>query len=227
MRAGLMLALILALGAAHGAARAQGTAAPGDAPVAVGDDNRILVPSPILTLDWERLYEGSLWGQRVDADIAAASASLSAENARIAEELVAEEKALTDRRGGMEPAAFRAEADAFDQRVIGIRAAQDAKVRELSRRVDEERQTFIEAVFPLLDAVLEARGAVAILDQRAIIRGAAAIDVTRDIGQRADALLGAGPARPDTPKAPASPAAPAPEPAPAPQIAPEPMPDGN
>jgi len=153
---------------------------------------RILVPSPVLTLDWERLYEGSLWGQRVRDDLETASAELAAENTRIADSLVAEERALTDRRPAMPPEAFRAEADAFDVRVTGIRAAQEEKARALGRRAEEERQAFIAAAVPLLDGVLEARGAVAVLDARAIIRGLALIDVTAELGARVDATLGAG-----------------------------------
>lgn len=153
---------------------------------------RIVVPSPVLTLDWERLYEGSLWGKRVAGDLAKASAELGAENTRIADSLVAEERALTERRPAMSPEAFRAEADAFDARVTEIRAAQEDKARALGRRAEEERQAFIQAAIPLLDGVLEARGAVAVLDSRAIIRGRALIDVTADLGARVDATLGAG-----------------------------------
>lgn len=169
---------------------AQATAA--DLVAQPGDDNVILVPSPILTLDWERLYDRSLWGARVTAEASAASSSLATENARIAEGLVAEEKSLTERRASMTPEDFRTEADAFDRRVVGIRAAQEAKARDLARRRDDERQAFIEAAFPLLDDVLRARGAVAILDRRVIIRGAKEIDVTEDLGSRVDAALGDG-----------------------------------
>ncbi|WP_415182980.1 OmpH family outer membrane protein [Phaeovulum sp.] len=157
-----------------------------------GEDGVILVPSPILTLDWERLYDSSLWGARVKTDMEAASTQLKAENTRISEGLVAEEKSLTERRSTMTPEAFRAEADAFDARVTDIRDAQEAKAHALSRRLDEERQAFISAAFPLLDEVLQARRAVAILDRRVIIRGAKDIDVTADLGARVDAALGDG-----------------------------------
>jgi len=204
---------------------AQATAA--DPVAKPGDDNVILVPSPILTLDWERLYDRSLWGARVTAEASAASARLATENSRIAEGLVAEEKSLTERRANMTPEDFRAEADAFDRRVVGIRAAQEAKARDLARRRDDERQAFIEAAFPLLDDVLRARGAVAILDRRVIIRGAKEIDVTEDLGSRVDTALGDGsqsvPNAPDD-SAPKTPDVPAPLP---PVEAPAPQPEGS
>ncbi len=161
---------------------------------AATDDNVIVLPSPVLTLDWERLYEGSRWGRRVRADIEAASAALSAENTRIADLLVKEERALTNKRPTMDPEAFRAEADAFDQRVVGIREAQEEKSRALARQLEDERTAFVEAALPLLDSVLQARGAAVILDRRVIIRGLAQVDVTEELGARVDAVLGEGPA---------------------------------
>lgn len=197
------------LGAAAGLAQ-EAAVAPQPVQGATADDNMIVIPSPVLTLDWERLYEGSLWGQRVRADLATASAELTAENQRIADELVKEERALTERRPTMDPEAFRAEADAFDTRVVGIRAAQEDKARALSRRVEDERNAFVEAAVPLLDNVLQARGAAVILDRRVIIRGLAQLDVTEELGRLVDAELGDGaaveksPANAPTPQEPSA-----------------------
>ena len=41
------------------------------------------VPSPVLTLNQDRLYVASEFGQRVQSELEAASAELSAENRRI------------------------------------------------------------------------------------------------------------------------------------------------
>lgn len=152
----------------------------------------IEVPSPILTLDWEDLYARSAWGKRVAAEIEAASIALSGENSRIADDLVAEERGLTTRRAGMQAAAFRAEADAFDARVVGIRRAQETKARAISAQSESERGKFIANVMGLLDPMIEARGAVVVIDRRVIIRGADAVDVTADLVARADAALGDG-----------------------------------
>ena len=162
----------------------------------------IEVPSPILTLDWEDLYARSAWGNRVAADLEAASSALNRENARIADGLVEEERSLTERRAKMDPEAFRTEADAFDQRVIGIRRAQETKARSLSAQADSERNRFISAAIGLLDAMIEARGAVVVIDRRAIIRGAGAVDVTDEMVTRVDAVLGDGQAVSDETVAP-------------------------
>ncbi|WP_376872772.1 OmpH family outer membrane protein [Albirhodobacter sp. R86504] len=152
----------------------------------------IEVPSPILTLDWEDLYAKSAWGLRVTSEIEAESSTLAQENARIAEDLVADERSLTDRRASMQPEAFRAEADAFDNRVVGIRRAQETKARSLAARAEAERSRFVSAAIGLLDGMIEARGAVVVIDRRAIIRGAGAVDVTAEMVERVDAALGDG-----------------------------------
>ena len=153
----------------------------------------INLPSPILTLDPERVYSGSLWGERVAADIDAELQALAAENERIALELTAEERDLTDRRATMAADEFRAAADAFDAKVSEIRRTQDAKSRDLARRADAEKLAFYQALLQPMSEVLTARGAVAILDRAAIFLASDTIDVTDEVIARANALLGAGP----------------------------------
>lgn len=162
-------------------------------------DTVIRVPSPVLTLDWEALFEATRWGKRIRADLASESRALSDENNRIADDLIAEEKALTERRATMDPKAFRAEANAFDERATGIRNAQKAKAQALSRRFEEDRQAFLEAVTPMLDDILTKRGAVVVLDRRVIIRGLAEADVTDDLARLVDEKVGDGPPPAETP----------------------------
>ncbi len=165
------------------------------------------VPSPVLTLDPERVYSGSLWGKRVTEQINGELAALGTENDRIAEELTVEERELTDRRATMPPEEFRAAADAFDAKVTEIRRTQDAKSRDIAKRADAEKIAYYQALLQPMSEVLQARGAVAILDRAAIFLAVDAIDVTDEVIARADALLGAGPAvaQPDATVAPDAP----------------------
>ena len=149
---------------------------------------------PVLTLDIERLFDDTLWGKAITAGLARESAALAAENSRIADDLIAEEKLLTERRAKLTPAAFRAEADAFDERATGIRAAQKAKAQALTQSYEAARQAFYVASGPLIDEILTRRGAVMVLDRRAIIRGLEAADITGDLARLMDARLGTGPA---------------------------------
>lgn len=163
--------------------------------------------SPILTIDQDRFFNQSLWGKRVASEIETASANLAAENRGIEADLVAEERGMTDRRPAMNPDEFRKLADAFDAKVVAIRAAQDKKTHVLSLRHDEERQKFLQAVLPYIGALLRERGAVAILDNRTVFIAADAIDVTEALTAEVDARVGAGP---DLPAEPAQPGAVAP-----------------
>lgn len=162
--------------------------------------------SPILTIDQERLYADSAWGKRAAAYLSEESVRLSAENRELEARLVAEEKELTDARPTMDPDAFRKAADAFDARVVEVRRRQDGKGRAIARISDAERQRFYAAVLPVLGEVLRRRGAVVVLDSRAIFVSVDAIDVTDEMIEAIDTTVGAGENAPD----------PAPEPMPPP-----------
>ena len=148
--------------------------------------------SPVLTVDQERLYDGSLWGKRVLAELESASEALQTENRRIEAELTAEEKALTERRAALPAEEFRSLADAFDQRVQSVRKAQEAKLRDLTNRRDEERRKFFEVALPVMIGVMEKNGAVAILDHRAVLLSVRAIDATDQMLSAIDGELGDG-----------------------------------
>lgn len=150
------------------------------------------IQSPILTLDQDRLFAETLWGKRAEARIEAASAGLAAENRRIEAELTAEERDLTEKRATMPVEEFRRAADAFDAKVTEIRRAQDAKARVIGQMQEAERQRFYAAALPVMGEVLRSRGAVAVLDSRAIFLAADVIDVTDEMAARIDAALGAG-----------------------------------
>ncbi|MEZ5779698.1 MAG: OmpH family outer membrane protein [Paracoccaceae bacterium] len=163
------------------------------------------IQSPILTLDQERLFAETLWGQRANKRIEEASAALASENRRIEEDLSAEERALTDKRPSMPVEEFRKAADAFDAKVTEIRRVQDAKERGIAQVQDAERKRFYAAALPVMGDVLRRRGALAVLDSRAIFVSADAIDVTDEMIAEIDAALGAGTAatEPETVPAPA------------------------
>jgi len=204
----LACALLLAGGAASaqdgapdpvpGIAQQFAQMTPGGQPATSFPTGTAVLQAPILTLNDEQLFDESAWGARAEAEIDAAAAALATENRRIEAQLLAEEKSLTDRRPGMDPAAFRAEADAFDTRVTGIRRAQDLKARAVLRLRDAERRAFFNAMGPILSEVMRKHGAVAILDARAIFRADSQIDVTAEVVALADQRLGPG-AAPELP----------------------------
>jgi Skp family chaperone for outer membrane proteins len=146
----------------------------------------------ILTLDKERLFSGSLFGQAITRAIEVEVASLTAENRQIDAALEAEERSLTARRPTMEPEEFRVLADEFNERVTALRAAQDAKSKALTRMRDDGRQRFFEAAVPILAALMQDMGALAILSNEAVILSFDRIDMTDMAIARLDATLGDG-----------------------------------
>ncbi len=188
------LALILTLGLmVPGQGRAQ---------EAAGTDVR----SPVLTIDPDRLFAESLFGLRIIAETNAAREALALENRRIEADLTAEEQGLTTRRPTMAPDAFRAEATAFDEKVQGIRRAQDAKERALQSGITTGRDQFFVVVREVLVQMMAARNAAVILDRRAVFLGVGVVDITDEAISQIDAAIADGAALFDPVTPPAVPA---------------------
>jgi len=79
-----------------------------------------------------------------------------------------------------------------NRKVEGIRKAQDAKSRALQRGFEEDRMRFLDAVRPILAEVMTTRGAVAIIDSRAVFVGFDNIDITAEAIARLDVAFAEG-----------------------------------
>lgn len=150
------------------------------------------VVSPILTIDSERLFLESAFGQRVAQQAEAKLSELGLENRQIEADLEAEEQALTDRRPTLTPAEFRTLADAFDTKVQQTRATQAAKARTINETLDADRDRFLNAAAPILERLMRQAGAAVILDRRAVFVSASAVEITEEAIEALDASLGTG-----------------------------------
>ena len=146
----------------------------------------------VLIIDSERLYFETLYGRRLARDLAQRAAEVQAENDRIVQTLTEEERSLTQRRPSMTPEAFRAEADAFDEKVQEVRRARDAKNSELQAASARARAEFEERVQSVIVDVMLDRGALMVMDQRNVILSVRAANITDDVIVRIDAALGDG-----------------------------------
>ncbi|MEK0163367.1 OmpH family outer membrane protein [Phaeobacter sp. JH20_36] len=173
-------------------AMAQETALPG-AGFAFGETLQLGAPQTgLLTIQSERLYAESAFGQRVSQELDAEGAVLTAENRRIEAELRAEELELTERRSSMDPAAFRALADAFDKKVQETRRQQDQKLRDINQIGEDARRDFFTASLPVLQQIMLEAGAGAILEHASVFLSADAADVTDLAIARVNEVLGDG-----------------------------------
>lgn len=188
---GLALCLPLTAGTASAQSTAIGTPAPFN--LSLGQEMQIGAPqSGILTIQPDRLFSESAFGQRVTRELEAEGAVLTAENRRIEAELRAEEQDLTQRRPSMDPEAFRTLADAFDKKVQETRRTQDQKLREITQMGETARREFFVASLPILQGIMRDSGAGAILDNSSVFLSSEAADVTDLAITRIDAVLGDG-----------------------------------
>jgi len=156
-----------------------------------------VVISPVLTIDSERMFRESAFGQRVSQEIEDQSTVLAKENREIEAALEAEERALTEQRATLEPAEFRSLADAFDEKVQRTRTEQAAKNRDLNERLDSERERFLEAAAPVLEQLMRNSDAAVILERRRVFVSSAAIEVTDQAIDLLDETIGTGVANPE------------------------------
>ena len=147
---------------------------------------------PVLTIERERLFTETLFGQNLSAEIAARGRRLSAENRRIEQELAYEESELTELRKTLNPEEFRVLADAFDIKVTKARSEQDTKARGLSQLTDQVERSFLFTIAPAIEVLMREKGASVILDRRAVFVSADASDITQEAIGRIDSALGRG-----------------------------------
>ncbi len=146
----------------------------------------------ILTIDSDRLFSESLFGQRVAREIEAEQSILLADNRRMEAELADEEQSLTDQRPQIDPTEFRKLAEAFDARVVQIRSERDAMSRKIGERRDREEAIFVQAARPVLGELLVESGAAVILEQRTILLSSTSIDITNEAIRRLNTAIGDG-----------------------------------
>ncbi|WP_127902865.1 OmpH family outer membrane protein [Solirhodobacter olei] len=157
-----------------------------------GGNGGVTIPSPVLTIDPDRLFTDSDYGKRVERDLEAQARALASQNRKIEDALKTEEKQLTEERPKMAPDAFRKLADAFDAKVQRIRKEQDDKNKALGTRREAERKKFLQLVLPILANLIREDGAVAILNRQAIFLSFSGIDVTDRAIARINAKIGDG-----------------------------------
>lgn len=154
--------------------------------------------SAVLTINQERLFTGSLYAERIRRELEVDKARLEKDVRQIEADLVAEEKSLTEQRASMSADEFRKLADAFDEKVQGIRKAQKAKASNLSQKLERERAAFYKLVLPLIGQLMQEHGALVVLDQRTVFVSANAVDITDAALERIDATIGDGAGQTDT-----------------------------
>jgi Skp family chaperone for outer membrane proteins len=166
---------------------------------ATAQDQTVVLPSPIMVVDFERIFVETLYGKRIAATVSAERERVQADNDRIATELLAEEAALTEARATMEPTAFRDAARAFNERAQAVRLDREIEQTKLIELRDTERAQFLERIRPIVLALMLERGAVVAMDRRAVIQAIGGANGTEDAVSLIDITLGDGLQSPSEP----------------------------
>ncbi|WP_417258768.1 OmpH family outer membrane protein [Celeribacter sp.] len=156
-----------------------------------GDESLDATPSlpvlPVLVFDRARILSDSLIGQAFEDDIEKARADLIQENNEIYNALEEEEAELSDLRPTLSEEAFAQKADAFDQKVTAVRAAQDRKSAEIQTLYDTKLQAVEQEMNEALSAVAREVRALVVFERQQVYMMSGAIDVSSEIIRRLDA----------------------------------------
>ncbi|MFS4439008.1 OmpH family outer membrane protein [Paracoccaceae bacterium GXU_MW_L88] len=139
-----------------------------------------IAQQPILVVDQDQLLTRSARGQALLRQIEAEQQELASENRQIESELEAEEQALAARREAMTPEAFLPLADAFDAKVVRLRAQQQDKLTRLAAHTEEKRQEFFRDIVPLMLELMNSYGATMLLDSETVLFAAPGTNITAE-----------------------------------------------
>ncbi len=143
-------------------------------------------------LDPDRMLQGSVLGQQIIAQNAEAEQALDAENTALADQLVIEERELTELRASLTPEEFRTRADAFEARVDEIRAERSQRSAELTQASEAALQQFFDMALPVLDQLMAEEGIIGLIRPEMMILWADWLDITDLAIERLDTVYAQG-----------------------------------
>jgi Skp family chaperone for outer membrane proteins len=148
---------------------------------------RVVIQVPLIAFDRDRILQESDIGRALDAKIEVMRGDLVVENEEIFAALEAEEKELSILKGTLSSEAFALRADAFDAKVIAIRAEQKAKLETVQSTYDQGTRDFETALNVVLKDIAQEVGAVAVFERAQFYLMSGSIDISREAVARLNA----------------------------------------
>ena len=152
----------------------------------------VVLQSAILTIENEKLFNSSMFGQRIQREFAEAYSALNSENRLKEAELSAEEQKLTELRPTLSREEFTKLADEFDVKAQRIRSEQIAKETEIRARPEQARQEFLRIVRDVIVEIMRERRALAVFEVDDVFIAASSLNITDEAIARIDQLIGDG-----------------------------------
>lgn len=144
----------------------------------------------VYTIDMSKLLKQTLIGKKIIAEDNIARQNLQSENDELEENLLFEEKELSDMRKTLTLDEFRIKAQEFDKKVTIIRTEQGQKEQYLIAENRKNENDFLKKIYPLLYGLLSEKGGLILLDQRNAVLWDSSVDLTIDAINLIDRVLG-------------------------------------
>ena len=144
----------------------------------------------VYTIDMSKLLKQTLIGKKIIAEDNIARQNLQSENDELEENLLFEEKELSDMRKTLTLDEFRIKAQEFDKKVTIIRTEQGQKEQYLIAENRKNENDFFKKIYPLLYGLLSEKGGLILLDQRNAVLWDSSVDLTKDAINLIDRVLG-------------------------------------
>jgi len=143
-------------------------------------------PTSVLIVSQEVLFSETALGKDILALEQAERDDLIEESRQIGAAFVEEELRLTEMRDTLSPAEFQQMADAFDEKVVTARAAQDANDSTLIANIEARRRSFYRVIAPVLARLMQQYNASVIIDRRTVLLFDNNLDITSEAVQFLD-----------------------------------------
>ena len=148
------------------------------------------VKSTVYTIDMSKLLKQTQIGKKIVAENNIARQKLQNENEELEENLLFEEKELSEMRKTLALDEFRLKAQEFDKKVTIIRTEQGQKEQDLIVENRKNENDFFKKIYPLLYRLLSERGGFILIDQRNLVLWDSSVDLTNDAVNLIDRVLG-------------------------------------
>jgi len=166
----------------------------------------------ILVVDLERISADSAAGKNGQSQLQAKAQTVQARVKTLSDQIGAEYQALDKARASMAQEAFQAKAKDLETRRGNAENEVRGRQQDLAQAADFVRRQILEAVDPIIKAIMRERGAQMVLVQDATMAYVPSVDVTEEVIKRLNVSLPTVSITPPTvPAASNAPAQPAPK----------------
>lgn len=147
---------------------------------------------PIASLNREELFNKSVYGRALLAQIGQKETQLATENTDLYTNLEREELELTTLRKQLSSEEFAPLAKAFDTKANEIRSRQRQKLADLNSQLERARFTFFRHSEVVIRNLMQETGILYVLNEQAVLVSTGEGDITAEVIQRLDQLFADG-----------------------------------